>query len=52
MKNWKYFNLNSIKRESIGKLRADTKEEAYIIASKKKNLDVESFKKIFKVEEL
>jgi hypothetical protein len=52
MKNYKYYSINDISKESIGVVSANDEEEAYSLASNRKNLRVESFKKIFKVEEL
>ena len=50
MKTWKYFSKSDSKKETIQILKALTKKEAYLIASKIKGLDLESFKKLFKIE--
>ena len=50
MKRYKYFNINDLKKEKLVSLRANNKDEAFSIASKIKNLPLESFKKIFGIE--
>lgn len=47
---YRFFSVNDKKKETVGTLTSDTLEEAYLAASKIKNLKLESFKKLFKVE--
>ena len=48
--NWKYFCKDDLNKESVGVLNALNINEAYIIASKIKNLPLQEFKKIFTIE--
>lgn len=50
MKKYKYFYLNDKKREVCGVVKAEDVNEAFLIASKIKNLDLKKFKKMFNVE--
>jgi hypothetical protein len=52
MKKWKYFNAFDLKKEAIGIVEARGKKEAYIAASKIKDLDLIPFKDIFKIEQV
>ena len=52
MKKWKYYILTDLNKEAVGTLYAEDINEAYLIASKIKNLSPTEFKKIFGVEEL
>jgi hypothetical protein len=51
MNKYKYFFQRDKVKEAIGKVTARTLEEAYIKASEIKNLTLEDFKGVFKVEE-
>ena len=50
MKTWKYFSKSDSKKETIQILKALTKKEAYLVASRIKGLDLSSFKELFKIE--
>jgi len=52
MKKWKYYILKDLNKEVVGTLYAEDINEAYLIASKIKNLSPIEFRKIFGVEEL
>lgn len=52
MKKWKYYYLNDSKKETVGTLYAEDPNEAYLIASRMKQLPLIEFKKIFGVEKL
>ena len=49
---YRFFSVNDKNRETVGTVTSDTLEEAYLAASKMKNLSLESFKKLFKVEKI
>ena len=51
MNKYKYFFQKDKNKEAIGKITASNLKEAYIKASKIKDLTLESFKGVFKVEE-
>ena len=51
MNKYKYFFQKDKNKEAIGKVTARNLEEAYVKASKIKDLTLESFKWVFKVEE-
>ena len=51
MNKYKYFFQKDKSKEAIGKVTARNLEEAYIKASKIKDLTLESFKWVFKIEE-
>jgi hypothetical protein len=50
MNKYKYFFQRDNNKEAIGKVIARNLEEAYIKASKIKNLTLDGFKVVFKVE--
>lgn len=52
MKQFKYFNIKDSHKEQIGIVQSHSLDEAYIKASKIKNLNLEEFKKIFSIEEV
>lgn len=52
MKKWKYYYLNDSKKETVGTLYAEDPNEAYLIASRMKQLPLGEFKKMFGVERL
>ena len=52
MKKWKYFCLSDSTKETIGIVEARSKKEAYIVASKVKDLELIPFKDIFKIEQV
>ena len=52
MKKYKYFGLNDLIKEPIGIIKAGSIDEAYSKASLRKELSLEDFKSIFKVEKL
>lgn len=47
-----FFNIHDGNQEKLGILQASSLEEAYITASKIKNLSLKSFKKLFIVEKI
>jgi len=49
---YRFFSVNDKNKETVGTVTSDTLEEAYLMASKIKNLKLESFKKLFKVEKI
>jgi len=51
MKTFIYYNKFDSKQEPYGKVEADTQEQAVLIASSLKQMDVENFSKIFEVKE-
>lgn len=50
MKKWKYFSVRDSQKEAIGIVYSKTLNGAYFISSTLKNLPIEEFKKIFRVE--
>ena len=52
MKKWKYYTLTDLNKEAVGTLYAEDINEAYLIASRMKNLSLIKFKEIFGVEKL
>lgn len=52
MKRWKYYTLTDLDKEIVGTLYADDINEAYLIASRMKQLPLKEFKNIFGVEKL
>ena len=50
MKKWKFYSKN-IPNEALGYIKANSKEEAYNLASKIKVLDINKFKLLFEVSE-
>ena len=51
MNKYKFYSLVDNHKETIVTFDAPTLEEAYLIASQIKQLTLEEFKKIFKVEQ-
>jgi len=49
---YRFFSVSDKYKETVGTITSDTPEEAYLMASKIKNLSLESFKKLFKVEKI
>ena len=49
---YRFFSVNDKNRETVGTVTSDTLEEAYISASKIKNLSLDTFKKLFTVEKM
>ena len=47
-----FFNIFDVEKEKLGLIQASSLEEAYLIASKIKNLPLKSFKKLFIVEKI
>lgn len=52
MRQWKYYYLNDSNKETCGTLYAENINEAYLIASRMKQLPIKEFKEIFGVEKL
>jgi len=52
MNQYKYFSSSDLKKEQVGKVKAKNLKEAYIKASKKKRLPLESFRQLFNIEEI
>lgn len=52
MNKYKYFNVLDQDEEAIGLVKAKNEKEAYIKASKKKQLPIADFIAIFRVKEL
>ena len=52
MRKFKYFFKEDEKEEAIGYVEANDLEEAIILASQKKRLNVEGFVKVFLVKEM
>tara|TARA_R110002153_G_scaffold269954_1_gene435939 strand:+ start:1150 stop:1320 length:171 start_codon:yes stop_codon:yes gene_type:complete len=50
MSKWMYYSVHSKSKEHVGTIEATSEEEAYNIASGIKQLPVEKFKELFKVE--
>jgi len=50
MKKYKYFYLNDKKEEVCGTLYAENINDAFLIASRMKQLEVEKFREIFNVK--
>jgi len=50
MSKWIYYSIHSKNKEHVGTVNASSEEEAYNIASRVKQLSMEKFKKLFKVE--
>ena len=47
-----FFSMNDSKKEKLGVVHANSTEEAYMIASRVKNLPLDEFKKLFKVKQV
>jgi hypothetical protein len=52
MNQYKYISSSDLKKEQVGKVKAKNLKEAYIKASKKKRLPLESFRQLFNIEEI
>lgn len=52
MRQWKYFYLNDSEKETCGTLYAENINEAYLIASRMKQLPIKEFKDIFGIDRL
>jgi hypothetical protein len=50
MNTYKYYFISDDKKEALGKVYASNLESAFIKASRKKNLSLEDFKKLFSIE--
>ena len=46
---YRFFSVNDKNQETVGTVTSDTLEEAYLAASKRKNLPLDTFKKLFTV---
>ena len=49
---YRFFSVSDKHKETVGTINSNTLEEAYLMASKTKNLSLKSFKELFKVEEM
>ena len=49
---YRFFSVNDKNRETVGTVTSDTLEEAYLAASKMKNLSLTAFKKLFTVQKM
>ena len=49
---YRFFSINDPKKETLGVVNSETLDEAYLMASQVKNLPLDSFKELFKVEEI
>tara|TARA_B100000780_G_C20893419_1_gene355562 strand:+ start:304 stop:477 length:174 start_codon:yes stop_codon:yes gene_type:complete len=49
---YRFFSVNDKNKETVGTVTSDTLEEAYLAASKMKNLSLDAFKKLFTVEKM
>ena len=49
---YRFFSVNDKNKETVGTVTSDTLEEAYLSASKMKNLSLDDFKKLFTVEKM
>lgn len=52
MKKYKYFPLISKSKEAIQIIEAPSLEEAYVLAARIKQMDLDKFKEIFGVEKI
>ena len=52
MKQYKYYNTLDSTKEAIGIVKAKNEKQAYLKASKKKQLSMPDFIKIFSVKEV
>tara|TARA_B100001094_G_scaffold274093_1_gene280845 strand:- start:1227 stop:1400 length:174 start_codon:yes stop_codon:yes gene_type:complete len=52
MKNFKYYFRHDVNKESIGKVKAESINEAIIKAAKKKQLSYDKFLMLFEVEKI
>ena len=46
---YRFFSVNDKNQETVGTVTSNTPEEAYLAASKRKNLPLDTFKKLFTV---
>ena len=49
---YRYFSVTDKKKDTVGMVNSDTLEDAYLMASKIKNLPLDTFKKLFTVEKM
>ncbi len=49
---YRYFSVTDKKKDTVGVVNSDTLEDAYLMASKIKNLPLDTFKKLFTVEKI
>ena len=52
MKKFKYYYRLDVNKEAVGKIKAESINEAIIKAASKKQLDYEKFLMLFEVEEV
>jgi|TARA_R110000764_G_scaffold232383_1_gene324706 hypothetical protein len=52
MKTYKYFYKTDLKKEKIGIIKSESLSEAFIFASKTKDLPLKDFKEIFDVKKI
>lgn len=52
MKKYKYYFRHDVNKEAVGKVKAESSNEAIIKAAAKKQLDFDKFLLIFDVEEI
>ena len=52
MKKYKYFYANDKKKEVCGTVKANDTDEAFLIASITKQLNLKEFKKLFNIEKM
>ena len=52
MKKYKYFNALDQEEEAVGVIKAKDEKQAYIKASKKKQLPLSDFLSIFRIKEI
>ena len=52
MKKYKYFHILDQEEEAIGIVKAKNEKQAYVKASKKKQLPIADFINIFRVKEI
>ena len=49
---YRYFSVTDSNKETLGVVKSDTLEDAYLMASKIKKLPLDAFKKLFSVEKI
>ena len=49
---YRYFSAKDSNKETLGVVKSDTLEDAYLMASQIKKLPLNTFKKLFKVEKI
>tara|TARA_R110002020_G_scaffold191685_4_gene391617 strand:+ start:174 stop:347 length:174 start_codon:yes stop_codon:yes gene_type:complete len=52
MKNFKYYFRHDVNKEALGKVKAESINEAIIKAAKKKQLSYDKFLMLFEVEKI